>query len=116
MGELFQVAHRGRLKKLLVLDAPTIFSGFFRMVQPFFKPATREKLEFSNWELIQPHMEANFGTLLTQELLAEARENREPAKAAIKTRTTFYGPSLAQTRAKYHKPQPAPVYAACVRA
>merc|ERR1712159_846749 len=47
--ELFQVVHRGRVKKLLVLDAPQLFWGFWKLVQPFMRPATQEKLQFSDW-------------------------------------------------------------------
>lgn len=97
--ELFQVVHRGRLKKLMVLDAPRIFARFFRLVQPFFKPATRDKLEFTDWTTCRARLEADFGVPLAHELLAEAAENRDRKRVAGKTWTTFYGTSLAQARA-----------------
>jgi len=93
--DLFQVAHRGRLKKFLVLDAPGMFGGFYSLVQPFMKPATGKKIQFSDWKTILPQLKADFGEPLAEELWAEAQENRAQ-KVAKKTWTTFYGPSLGR--------------------
>merc|ERR1712151_428381 len=68
--ELFQVVHRGRVKKLIVLDAPSLFAGFWNVVKPFMKQATIEKVQFSSWHAIQSQLEENFGDDLTNELLA----------------------------------------------
>merc|ERR1712151_1004483 len=75
--ELFQVVHRGRVKKLIVLDAPSLFSGFWKIVKPFMKEATVEKIQFSTWEEIQDQFANSFGNDLTNELTAEAEENRD---------------------------------------
>lgn len=96
--ELFQVVHRGRLKKMICLDAPFGFGNFFNIVRPFMKPATREKLEFSSWESIRPSLQATIGTSLTAELYDEAIENRDPDSVAVKTWTTFYGNSLHEAQ------------------
>jgi hypothetical protein len=96
--ELFQVAYRSRVKKLMVLDAPKIFWGFFKMVQPFMRPVTKEKLQFSDWKTIRPYMEKDFGNGLATELFGEAMENRDPKRVASKVWTTFYGTSLHQAR------------------
>merc|ERR1712217_17338 len=50
--DLFQMAYRGRVKQLIVLALPSLFSPFWKMVQPFMKPATLEKVEFSDWDSI----------------------------------------------------------------
>merc|ERR1712032_1518867 len=98
--ELFQVAHRGRLKKLFVLDAPWVFWSFWQIVRPFMKEETAAKVEFSDWETIGPHFVDQFGDHLAEELLEEARENRDPQRVASKHWTTFYGASIAEVRAK----------------
>merc|ERR1740121_3435658 len=93
--ELFQVVHRGRLKKFLIMDAPGIFGGFFKLVTPFMRPATVQKIQFADWESIRPQLQADLGEALAAELLEEAAENRDSQRAASKVWTTFYGKSLA---------------------
>mmetsp|Transcript_6103 Transcript_6103/g.9894 ORF Transcript_6103/g.9894 Transcript_6103/m.9894 type:complete len:324 (-) Transcript_6103:45-1016(-) len=96
--ELFQVVHRGRLKKLFVLDAPYGFGSFWQIVRPLLKEETASKLEFSDWKTIRSRFEEQFGFSLTEELWQEAMENRNPQMVASKRWTTFYGRSIHQAR------------------
>lgn len=88
---LLQTAYRGRLKKLIVLDAPTIFQGFYENVaKPFMKPRTASLVEFVAYEDAPTRFNEVFGAGMTSILLKEAEENRS-VNWESKTWRTFYG-------------------------
>eukprot|EP00928_Gymnodinium_smaydae_P071478 TRINITY_DN55043_c0_g1_i1.p1 TRINITY_DN55043_c0_g1~~TRINITY_DN55043_c0_g1_i1.p1 ORF type:complete len:308 (+),score=35.68 TRINITY_DN55043_c0_g1_i1:61-984(+) len=94
---LFQLAYRQRVKKMIILDPPIIFKGFWKIVKPFMRPSTIEKVQFSHWQRILPQFEERFGTDFAKELHEEALENRDLEKVASKKWLPFYGPSLHKT-------------------
>jgi len=96
--ELLQMAYRGRVKSLIVLNAPTLFWGLWAMISPFIKQVTTAKIQFANWNGIRPQLEAKLGSALAEELAAEAEENRDPERVSRKVWEPFYGPALHRSR------------------
>lgn len=99
--ELLQVVYRGRLKKMLIVDAPMLFWSLWYMIKKFIKPATAALIEFVDWGsgpgCAEPQYRALFGDVIAEALLAEGREARgDAARLDQKQWTTFYaGPGLA---------------------
>lgn len=88
---LLQTAYRGRLKRLVLLDAPTGFQPFYEKVaKPFMKPRTAELIEFVRYTEAPTKLVELVGEDVASVLLAEAAENRS-ATWSEKSWTTFYG-------------------------
>merc|ERR1719195_1039108 len=74
---LLQTAYRGRLNKLVLLDAPTGFQPFYENVaKPFMKPRTADRLEFVRWVDASRRLSELLGEGIASTLLEEATENR----------------------------------------
>lgn len=89
---LLECAYPDRLKKLLIVDAPSIFFTLWRAVQRLISERSKAKIEFVSWDAAAGRYETLFGSAMASRLLAEGRENRGEA-AAVKEKhwTTFYG-------------------------
>merc|ERR1719210_322800 len=90
---LLQTAYRGRLKKMVLLDAPSGFHTFFESVaKPFMKPRTADRIEFVRWVEANKRLSELVGEDIASTLLQEATENRSE-QWSEKSWTTFYGGS-----------------------
>jgi hypothetical protein len=100
--ELMQVAYRGRLKHMLIVDAPVMFWGLWRAVKSFIKPATADLIEFVEWgpAAVARYREL-FGNDISDQLLAEGRENRDTEARAKKKWTTFYAGAALERASIY---------------
>jgi hypothetical protein len=89
--ELMQVAYRGRLKRILIVDAPTVFWGLWRATKPFISRTTEQLIEFVEWEApaAKRYLEL-FGGDISAQLVCEGRENRDSTTRAKKRWTPFY--------------------------
>lgn len=88
---LLQTAYRGRLKRLVLLDAPTGFAPFYENVaKPFMKPATANRLEFVPLVEAKKRFTQLFEQEMTDALMKEIEENRQE-DWENKSWTTFYG-------------------------
>jgi hypothetical protein len=89
--ELMQVAYRGRLKRILIVDAPTVFWGLWRAIKPFISRTTEQLIEFVEWEApaAKRYLEL-FGGDISAQLVCEGRENRDSTTRAKKRWTPFY--------------------------
>lgn len=91
---MLQTAYRGRLKKLVLLDAITGFQPFYEKVaKPFMKPRTAELVEFVRWVEAPKRFPEIFGEALAATMLKEAEENRA-SDWEDKSWTTFYAGDL----------------------
>lgn len=81
---------QGRLKRILVVDAPTSFWALWAVVRATIDEETAAIIEFVPWEDVPHRYPALFGDALGARMLTEARGNRDPACVAAKTWTTFF--------------------------
>jgi len=88
---LLECAYPERLKKLLVVDPPSIFFPLWRAVRLFISERTKAKIEFVTWDAAASRYETLFGSNVASKLLAEGRENRGKASVVREKRwKTFY--------------------------
>jgi len=88
---LLQTAYRGRLKRIVMVDAPTSFWGLWQLVKPFIRSQTAELIEFIEWPKAGPRYLELFGDQIANTLLREGLENRDDKFRATKHWTTFDG-------------------------
>ena len=116
--ELLQGIYRGRLKRLLIVDAPSMFWKLWSVVKRFIKPATAQLTEFVHWNggsgeagraggvggagneadepSADPRYRELFGDVIADALLAENRKCRDSATVAGVTWTTFFADTMRQ--------------------
>ena len=87
---LLRSGFRGRLKRILVVDAPTSFWALWAAVRQAIDEETAAMIEFVPWTEAPVRYPALFGDSLGARLLQEAMSNRDPACVATKTWTTFF--------------------------
>ena len=87
---LLRSGYKGRLKRILVVDAPTAFWALWAVVRQTIDEETAALIEFVPWEEVPHRYPALFGDSLGARLLREAMGNRDPACVACKTWTTFF--------------------------
>ena len=81
---------QGRLKRILVVDAPTSFWALWAVVRATIDEETAAIIEFVPWEDVPLRYPALFGDALGARMIKEAMGNRDPACVAAKTWTTFF--------------------------
>jgi len=94
--KLLKVAFKGRLKRIVVLSAPTSFWATWGAVRTVVDEETDKCIEFLDWPQAPERFRALFGESLAANMLREAEENRDPAQAATKKWQTFYGAEAKQ--------------------
>ena len=107
LGQLIQEedlerAYPQRLKRLLIVDAPTIFFGLWRAVKPLLRESTVAKVHFLPYGEAAGRYEELFGHEVASRLLEEAVENRDPAAVKRKRWASYYGPALLPEGAGAH--------------
>ena len=95
-NKLLKVAFKGRLKRIVVLSAPTSFWATWGAVRTVVDEETDKCIEFLDWPQAPERFRALFGESLAANMLREAEENRDPAQAATKKWQTFYGAEAKQ--------------------
>jgi len=93
--QLLECAYPERLKRMLIVDAPSLFFGLWNVIKPLLREKTRSKIEFVRWEEASGRYEDLFGHEVAQRLVTEGRENRDKAVAGQKCWTTFYADPAA---------------------
>jgi len=96
--KMLQTGYPGRLKHMLLIDAPSTFWVLWKAVQPFIDPVTAAKIEFLSWDEALARYSALFGEAIAGRLRAEGEENRDDARVESKVWTTFDGPGLGSER------------------
>lgn len=89
---LLQSIYPDRLKRLLIVDVPTIFWGFYKMIERFIDPVTASKIQFIKWEDAQAMFQKHLGHEMAARLYAEGLTYRASDAWQSKQWTTFYGP------------------------
>ena len=87
---LLDCAFPERLKLMLIVDAPAVFSVLWTVVKPLMQAKTVAKIEFVTWEDAPNRYEECFGEAVARRLSAEGTENRDPEAVKTKRWTTFY--------------------------
>ena len=87
---LLRSGYKGRLKRILVVDAPTSFWALWAAVRQAIDEDTAAMVEFVPWEDVPLRYPALFGDGLGARMLKEAMANRDPACVAAKEWTTFF--------------------------
>ena len=87
--KLLEGTYPERLKRMLVVGAPSVFGLLWRAVRPFMQEKTAAKIEFVAWTDAPQRYEELLGPTVAGRLVAEGLENRNKARAAAKRWTTF---------------------------
>jgi len=87
---LLRCGYKGRVKRILVVDAPTSFWALWTAVRQTIDEETAAMIEFVPWEVVPLRYPALFGDTIGARMLKEAMGNRDPACVATKTWTTFF--------------------------
>jgi len=95
--KLLECAYPERLKRMLIVDAPSAFWLLWRAVKPFIQEKTAAKIEFVTWSDAPQRYEELLGPTVADRLVSEGLENRSKASAAAKRWSTFYAPDLVES-------------------
>jgi len=94
---LLECAYPERLKRMLIVDAPSAFWLLWRAVKPFIQEKTAAKIEFVAWSDAPQRYEELLGRTVAGRLVSEGLENRSKASAAAKRWSTFYSSDLVES-------------------
>jgi len=94
MVTLLECAYVDRLKRLLIVDAPSIFFSLWRVVRPLLREETVKKVEFVSWDAAAGRYTELFGDELGERIRAEGIENRDSAIVKDKRWEPYYAPEL----------------------
>ena len=76
--KLLECAYPERLKKMLIIDAPTIFWGLWTIVKPFIQEKTVAKIEFVSWSNAPRRYEELLGKTVADRLVTEGAKPFPP--------------------------------------
>ena len=82
------------LWQLVIVDAPSIFFGLWRVVKPLLREETVKKVEFVTWDDAAGRYTELFGGELAERICAEGSENRDGATVKDKRWEPYYAPEL----------------------
>ena len=79
-----QAPYRGRLGQILLVDPPTAIWLGLRMIKPFLKPETLEKVLFVKTSELSTVLPPLLGQGMTDKIIAEIEENHNKERALKK--------------------------------